>query len=469
MATAPAAASSLPDGLPTPRRHWSMVAVWLTITMAVLDGSVVNIAIPRVAKDFGADPAAAIWVINAYQLAITMLLLPMAALGERLGYFRVYATATVVFIAGSLACALSQGLTMLIVARMFQGIGAAGIMSLNAAMVRATVPAALLGRTIGYNALVLSASAAMGPTIAGVILHVAGWPWLFAVNLPIGLAALAVGIANLPRGSGHGQPFAWLSAAMSAAALGLLVFGGETLARHGSATGAAMFGCGIIVGMLLWLRERRAKAPLVPFDLLRIPIFALSIATSILSFAAQMLTLVAFPFLLQTAMGRSAVETGLLMTPWPVAAGVLALLAGRLADRYPAGLLGGFGLALFAIGLVGLATLDPGSSDRRVLGAMALCGAGFGLFQAPNNRTIVGTAPLARSGAAGGMLATARLLGQTFGAVAVAAGFTWIGLDGRSCKIMIACAALAAVLGAGVSLLRLQTGAGALSNRSGAR
>ena len=167
-----------------------------------------------------------------------------------------------------------------------------------------------------------------------------------------------------------------------------------------------------------------------------------------------MLALVALPFLLQGMLDRSVVETGLLMTAWPLAVGVAAPWAGRLTDRHPAGLLGGIGLALFALGLLSLSMLgnSPGNAD--ILWRMALCGAGFGFFQSPNNRTIVTAAPRARSGAAGGMLATARLLGQTCGAVSVAAGFHWMGV--ASGPLLLRCAAVAAVLAAVISMLRLR-------------
>ncbi len=209
----------------------------------------------------------------------------------------------------------------------------------------------MLGRGIGYNAMVLSVSAAVGPTLAALILSVASWQWLFLINLPIGIAALIVGRKALPDPHGHGKPFDWPSALLSAAMMGLIVFGAETFAREGSGFGAAMIAGGLIAGAALVWRDWRKPAPLMPLDLLRIPIFSLSILTSIVSFAAQMLAYVAIPFLFQSVLGRSVFATGLLMTPWPLAVGVAAPFAGRLADRVNAGLLGGIGLAIFAAGL----------------------------------------------------------------------------------------------------------------------
>jgi DHA2 family multidrug resistance protein-like MFS transporter len=312
----------------------------------------------------------------------------------------------------------------------------------------------MLGRGMGYNAMVLSISAATGPSLAAAILRLGEWPWLFAVNLPIGLAAFAIGGRCLPHTPGHGRRPDYPSAALSAMTLGLLVFGTETWTRQDPAVGAPLVALALLGGVLLFRRERRRPAPLVPLDLLRIPIFSLSIATSITSFAAQMLAFVALPFLLQTLLSRSVVESGLLMTPWPLAVGFAAPFAGRLADRYPAGLLGGIGLALFSAGLFALSQIDAGFGNFDIAWRMALCGVGFGLFQSPNNRTMIGAAPRDRSGAAGGMLATARLLGQTAGAVGVAAGFHMAGIAAGPVLLRVAGGAAAAA--AVISMLRLR-------------
>jgi DHA2 family multidrug resistance protein-like MFS transporter len=441
------------DGLPVPRRYWSVVGIWLALTMAVLDGAIANVALPTIARELGASPASSVWVINAYQLTITVLLLPLAALGDRIGYKCIYIPGLALFTIGSGACALGHTLGLLVAARVFQGIGAACIMSMNAALVRATYPAKMLGRGIGYNAMVISMAAAIGPTLAAVILGIASWPWLFLINLPIGVAALIVGRKSLPDPHGHGQPFDWLSAVLSAAMMGCIVFGAEMFAREGAALGGALVAAGVAAGAALVWREWGDKLPLMPLDLLRIPIFSLSIGTSIVSFAAQMLAYVALPFLLQSVLGRSVFATGLLMTPWPIAVGIAAPFAGRLADRMPSGLLGGVGLVVFAGGLFLLSRLGSSPGNFDIAWRMAVCGLGFGLFQSPNNRTIVSSAPKPRSGAAGGMLATARLLGQTAGAVAVGVAFHLAGV--KITPTLLLAAAIAALVAAGISLLRL--------------
>lgn len=442
------------DGLPAPRRYWSVVAIWLAISMAVLDGSIANVALPTIAAELNAPASVSIWIINAYQLAITALLLPLAALGDRIGYRRVYLSGLVLFVLGSIACAAASTLGTLIAARMFQGIGGAGVMSINAAVVRATYPRAMLGRGIGYNAIVLSVSAAAGPTLAALILSVGSWAWLFLVNVPVGIASILIGMRALPESRGHrGRPN-YLSALFSAVALSALVSGAENLVRGDVDTGVPLLIVAGVSGVLLVHRDWSRPSPLLPLDLLRIPIFSLSILTSMTSFAAQMLALVTLPFLLQGELDRTVLQTGMLMTAWPLAVGVTAPIAGRLADRFPAGWLGGIGLLVFAAGLVALSLLSPASGSADILWRMALCGAGFGFFQSPNNRTIVTTAPPQRSGAAGGMLATARLMGQTIGATAVAGGFHWLGMD--SGAVLLRIAATCAVLAALISMLRLR-------------
>jgi DHA2 family multidrug resistance protein-like MFS transporter len=441
------------DGLPIPRRYWSVISIWLALTMAVLDGAIANVALPVIARELGATPSASVWVINAYQLTITILLLPLAALGDRIGYKCIYIPGLALFTLGSVGCAAGGTLGLLIAARVFQGIGAACIMSMNAALVRATYPANMLGRGIGYNAMVLSMSAAIGPTLAALILSIASWQWLFLINLPIGIAALIVGRKSLPDPHGHRKPFDWASALLSAAMMGLIVSGAETFARESSGFGTAMIAAGVFAGAVLVWREWSEATPLMPLDLLRIPIFTLSISTSIVSFAAQMLAYLAIPFLFQSVLGRSVFATGLLMTPWPIAVGIAAAFAGRFADRINAGLLGCVGLLIFAGGLFLLSRLGSSPDNFAIAWRMAVCGLGFGMFQSPNNRTIVSAAPKQRSGAAGGMLATARLLGQTTGAVAVGVAFHLAGV--KVTPSLLLAASIAAVVAAGISLLRV--------------
>ena len=453
--SAPSPPSAEPiDGLPTPRRYWAVLAIWSSVTMAVLDGAIANVALPTIAQDLGASPGGSIWIINAYQLAITASLLPIASLGDKIGYRRVYVAGLAIFTLGSLACALSGTLAQLTAARVFQGLGASAIMSINPALLRFVFPQRLLGRGLGLNAMVVAAASVIGPTIASAILSVAAWPWLFAVNVPLGALAIAIALRALPRTDGSGARLDFISAGLNALAFGGLILGVETATREGLGAAAPALAAGIVASVLLVIRQLPQPTPLLPIDLMRIPLFRLSILTSIGSFAAQMLAFIALPFFLHSEMGRSAVAVGLLMTPWPLAVCVAAPLAGRLADRLPAGLLGGVGLAIFAAGLALLALLPANASDLQIVWRMLVCGLGFGLFQSPNNRAIVSSAPRRRSGAAGGMLATGRLLGQTAGAVVMAALFHASARQPTVTAFWTA--AVVAAVAAAVSLLRIR-------------
>ncbi|WP_419728814.1 MFS transporter [Lichenicola sp.] len=444
------------DGLPVPRRYWAMLAIALAVTMAVLDGAIANVALPTIARDLHASPADSIWVVNAYQLAITISLLPVAALGEIHGYRRVYLIGLVLFTLASAICALSDSLLTLTLARVAQGFGAAAIMSVNAALTRFVYPRRLLGRGIGINAMVVAISSALGPSVAAAILSVGNWPWLFAINVPIGVLAFAVAIRSLPTTPPASHRFDTGSALLSAATFGLLIAaidGAGHSAHLPMVLGLVVLT--VVCGTLLVRRQAGRTAPLLPVDLLRIPVFALSILTSILSFTAQMLAFVALPFYFQDALGRSAVQTGLLLTPWPLALAVVAPFAGRLSDRYSAGLLGGLGLLIMGLGLILIVQLPAHPGDLALVWRLALCGIGFGLFQTPNNRAMLQAAPRHRSGGAGGMLATARLLGQTTGAALVAMIFSLAPMRGTALSVTVA--AVCAILAAAVSLVRLGT------------
>src|ERR1700719_4943129 len=336
----PLSAGPPTDGLPVPRRYWAIAAIVLAIAIAVLDTPIVNIALPSIARDFGATPAASIWVVNAYQLAILVVLLPLAALGEVVGYRRVSQAGLAVFTLASLACACAPTLLTLSIARVIQGLGAAGIMSVSAALVRFTYPQRRRGRALGINAFVVASSAALGPTIASAVLAVAQWRWLFGINVPLGIITLLIALRALPDTERTPHPLNYVGAALYAGTFGLLLSGLQALAHHEATWLAlAQIGCGGALGWLLVQHELPRVAPIVPFDLLRIRIFSLSIVTSVCSFMAQMAALVALPFEIQR-LGHSAVETGLFMTPWPLALALAAPLAGRLADRHAAGMLG---------------------------------------------------------------------------------------------------------------------------------
>lgn len=448
-------AAPAPDGLDTPQRYWAWAAILMTVTLAVLDGTIAIVALPTIAADLNAAPSSTVWIVNGYQLAVVMALLPFASLGEIYGYRRIYLAGIALFTTSSLACALSDSLTVLTMARVMQGFGAAGIMSVNTAMLRYVIPAAKLGTAIGFNTLCVGAAATIGPTLAGLILSVADWHWLFAMNVPLGLVAMFMSARHLPESDRAARRFDWKSAILCAVTIGLLVAILDSVG-HGVSAGW-IFAELAVFSAAAWLlvrRELTMAEPMLPFDLLKRPLFALSIGTSMASFAAHMLAFVSLPFNFQTVMGFTPAQVGLLMMPWPLATGIAAPIAGRLSDRHSPAIMGGIGLAVLAAGLVSLALLPEGAFVSDIAWRMALCGAGFGFFQTPNNRTIVTAAPKVRAGAAGGMLSTARLTGQTVGAALTALVLARFGVDGAVWALALA--ASFAALAALISLARIK-------------
>ena len=417
MRTSPAPAASADKKQVNVR---AVVTTSLALIMAVLDGAIANIALPSITSDFHISPADSIWVVNSYQMAVLVLLLPLGSLGEILGYRRIYTIGLGVFTIASLACAFSPSLPALVLARIVQGLGAAAIMSVNAGLLRVIYPPGQLGRGLGINALVVALASALGPTLASGLLSVGPWPILFAVNVPLGLMTLWIGRGALPTTALSERRFDWPSALLNGVTLVFAVIAIDGLGgRQPWIQVAAELATAAVFGAFLLARQFKQTAPLVPIDLLSIRIFRLSVMASIFGFGAATLALVSLPFYFQHALGYSAVETGLLMTPWPLALALVAPIAGRLSDRHSPGLLGAIGLSLVCAGLL-LLGLTGGANPLTLAAKLAICGIGFGLFQAPNNRAMLTAAPPDRGGAAGGLLSTARLLGQSCGAAAAA-------------------------------------------------
>lgn len=438
----------LPDGLPFKQRLQALAVIILGLVVSVLDASVVNLALPPIMRDLNASAAGSIWILNAYQLTTLGLLLPLANLGDRLGHRRVYLVGMAIFTLASLACGLAQTLPQLAAARALQGVGAAGIMSVNAALVRQIYPRRLLGRGLAINSMVVAASTVAGPTVAAAILSIATWPWLFLVNIPLGILTLWLGLRSLPHSppATHRTEWTLLDAALNVLVFSLVFLGADGLgthldaapgATHAAGSGAAVFGApdlllpalqllaGLLLGVWYVGRQRRMTRPLLPLDLLRMPVFALSMCASVGAFCAQMIAFAGLPFLLLEVQGRTPLQAGALLTAWPLAIVVAAPLVGRVIGKVPGAWLGAAGMSLLATGLVLLALLPPHASDLWVVVCLLLCGAGFGIFQSPNNHIILTTPPAHRAGAAGGMLGTARLTGQTLGAVVLATVFSF--------------------------------------------
>ncbi|QDC00824.1 MFS transporter [Mesorhizobium sp. 8] len=441
------------DGLPAPRRYLAVAVLLLTLVLVVLDIAIANIALPSIAASLHASPGDTVWVVSSYQLAVLVALLPCGVIGEMMGARRVFLAGVALFTLASAACAFSGTLSMLVAARFVQGLGGGAIMALGIMNLRFSVPQRLLGTIIGINAMTIAISSAAGPGIAGAILAVAPWPWLFAVNVPLGIVVLASGAA-LARTEGVPRRLDGRALAANTLMFVLFFLGADRIAQNPVLGGLMIAGAAVCLFTLLRI-ERLSAAPLVPIDLLATPAFRVAVIASVCCFTAQMLGLIALPFYLQHRLGMTATEAGLYMMPWPAAVAVIAPISGRLANRVKTAWLCAAGGALLAVGLASVG-LSPVEADRTIfIVGTVIAGLGFGLFQTPNNRILLLSAPKARSGGAGAMQGTARLTGQTLGAIAMAVVFGVVPLASAP-EVALVLAAAAAALAAAVSLGRVR-------------
>lgn len=440
------------SGLDEPRRPVAITSVLAAMALVVLDASNANVALPTIAGSLHVTPAMSVWVITAYQTALLMALLPCAALGESIGYRPVFTVGVALFTGASLLCALAPSLPWLVAARFLQGLGGAAVMALGIALLRVVVLHRQLGTAIGWNALVVALSSAAGPAIGAAILSVANWHWLFIVDLPVGVMVLLASRA-LPDVGGTARPLDLFSVALNAGAFASLVIGAELLPTR-PALAAVLLAAAALELVALVRRELPKEAPLIPLDLLRADSFRFSVIASACCFAGQTASMVALPFYLQHELGQNTLMAGLYMTAWPLTVAMAAPFAGHLADRVSTAWLSAVGGLCLATGL-GAAALWPLKGDPLLLVPLTmLCGLGFGLFNVANNRNMFLSAPHERSGAAGGMQGTARLFGQTAGAVIMTLLFTLASADAAP-QIGLGIGAVLTFVAGLVSMLRV--------------
>ena len=392
--------------------------------MATLDGSIVNIALPSIGRAFGVDLAVVEWVVVAYLLVIGSLLLPFGRLGEVVSFRRVYLAGFAVFTGASVLCGAAPEIRALVGFRAVQGIGAAMLMAMGPAIVARTFGPGERGRALGLNAISVSIGLSLGPALGGLLTELATWRAIFFVNLPIGLIAIAWAARVLPVDRpGRRESFDVVGAVLASGGLFALLLalnqGGAWGWSSPATVGLLVLAGGL--GLAFLVVERRTAVPMMDLGLFRIRAFSAGLASAFAAFAALFTATFLLPFLLQEGSGLSPLEAGLLITPIPIGAAVVAPFSGALSDRIGPRLPASLGMAFQAVGLLSLTTLPPDFAPVDLVWRLALIGVGHGLFMSPNSSAVLGAVPRPRLGTASGMAAETRVVGQALGIVVSAA------------------------------------------------
>ena len=406
------------------RRWFILSAVSIGTFMATLDGSIVNIALPSIGQAFGVPISTVDWVVLAYLLVIGSLLLPFGRLGEVLSFRYVYLAGFGTFTVASILCGAAPGIGALVGFRAVQGVGAAMIMAMGPAIVARTFGPGERGRALGLNAISVSIGLSLGPALGGLLTELASWRAIFLVNAPIGLIAIWWAARVLPPDRpGRREPFDATGAVLASA--GLLAF--LLALNEGGSWGwtspgtVVLFLASICLGAAFVFVERHTVAPMVDIGLFAVRAFSAGLASVFVAFAGLFTATFLLPFLLQEGSGLSPLEAGLLITPIPIAAAVVAPFSGSLSDRIGSRLPASLGIALLTLGLLSLATLPPAFEPLDLTWRLVLIGAGQGLVMPPNSSAVLGAVPRPRLGTASGMAAETRVLGQSIGIVVSAA------------------------------------------------
>jgi MFS family permease len=412
--------------------------------LSSLGTSVANVALPTLEEAFGAPFGAVQWVVLAYLLAVTALVVGAGRLGDLVGRRRLLVGGIATFTAASALCALAPALWLLVAARALQGAGAAAMMALTLAFVAATVPRDRAGAAMGLLGSTSAIGTALGPSLGGALIAGPGWRAIFLVNVPLGLLALGLAHRHLPaERRAPGRP----RLDMAGTALLAVALGAYALAM--TAGGAAGLAAGLLVAAgaagLLAVVERRAEAPLIGAATLRDGALRAGLATSAIVSTVMMATLVAGPFHLSLALGLGPAAVGLVMSAGPALVAVSGMPAGRLADRLGARRVTLVGLALMAAGALGLALSPARLGVPGYLVPLLVLTLGYALFQTANNTAVMAGAPADLRGVTSGMLNLSRNVGLVTGASLMGTAYALAGMHATF-------AVAAALIGAGIAL-----------------
>ena len=395
-----------------------MLAVGMGVFLATLDGSIVNVALPTLARQFASPFSAVEWVVLAYLLTVATLLLSMGRLGDMLGKKPVYQAGFAAFTLGSVLCSLSQTIDLLVAFRVVQAVGASMVLALGAAILTEAFPPSERGKALGLSGTVVSIGIVVGPALGGVILDTFSWHWIFLVNLPVGLIGLyLVGRLVPSTPPVRVEKFDFMGAATLFISLLALLLALTEGPQWGFLDPRilALFAVWVAFLTLFLIIERRSRYPMVDLRLFREGLFSVNLATGSLAFISLSGLLLLMPFYLEGVLGYPPRQVGLLMASVPAGLGITAPISGSLSDRLGTRPITVAGLGVLVVGYLALSGLGGATKGPEFLLRFVPIGIGMGLFQSPNNSAIMGAAPRERLGVASGLLAMTRLVGQITG------------------------------------------------------
>jgi EmrB/QacA subfamily drug resistance transporter len=403
-------------------RKWLILStVSVGTFMATLDGSIVNISLPKIQEAFGIDLATVEWVVIAYLLVVGAVLLPFGRLGEVLTFRRVYLAGFAVFTGASALCGAAPSSEALIASRAVQGLGAGMLQAMGPAIVARTFGPGERGRALGFNAISVSIGLTLGPALGGLLTEFATWRAIFLINVPVGVFGILWAARTLPHERrGEAQSFDLPGAVLGSTAtfaLLLALIEGQSWGWTSPAI-VGLLVAFLVLGSAFIVVELRARQPMVDLALFRIRSFAAGNASLVIAFTGLFTATFLMPFLLEVAAGYSPVEAGLLLTPIPIATAIVAPLSGSLSDRIGSRLPASAGIALMSLGLFSLTQLPTEFSVPDLVWRLGLIGIGQGMFISPNSSAVLGSVPRRRIGTASGTLAEMRIDGQALGIAA---------------------------------------------------
>ncbi|HSV50715.1 MAG TPA: MFS transporter [Burkholderiaceae bacterium] len=410
-----------------PAVRWALASLSLSMLLSSLGTSIANVGLPSLAQAFGATFQEVQWVVLAYLLAITTLIVGAGRLGDVMGRRRLMLAGLVSFTAASVLCAVAPTLWVLVAARALQGLGAAIMMALAMAFVSETVPKGKTGSAMGLLGTMSAIGTALGPSLGGLMIAGFGWRTIFLINLPLGALAILLAYRYLPvdrkgRSTDHAR-FDYLGTlllAVTLAAYALAMTWGR--GSFGLLNAALLFAA--VLGLCLFVRvEAKAASPLVRLSTLRNPVLGAGFAMSTLVTTVVMATLVIGPFYLSGALALAPAQLGLVMSAGPVVAALAGVPGGRLVDRFGAYPMTIAGLIAMAAGCVILPMLPTGFGVPGYIGPLVIITAGFALFQAANNTAVMADVAPDQRGVLSGMLGLSRNLGLMTGASVMGAVF----------------------------------------------